>query len=274
MAFVERGAGPSILLLHGNPTSSYLWREVIPPLQYLGRCIAPDLIGMGDSAKLSADDAVGYRFIRHRQFLDTFLDTVDIGSDVTLVGHDWGGALAFDWARRHPGRVKALAYMETLVRPYADWDDFQERSRARIQALRTPAGEEMILDQNLTLEKSLPAGVLRELLPEELAEYRRPYRRPEDRRPILQWPREIPVGGEPADVDQICTEYGRWLANTPGLPKLFINAEPGSMLTGGRRDFARSWPDQTEFKVPGIHFVQEDSGAVIGQAIADWLSAL
>jgi haloalkane dehalogenase len=275
MAYVEQGDGVPIVLLHGNPTSSYLWRSVIPELSGHWRCIAPDLIGMGDSDKLPAEDTARYTFARHREFLDAFLEVVGIAEDVTLVVHDWGSALGFDWARRHPDRVGAIAYMEAIVRPLDGWDAWPEAARSIFQGLRSPAGEEMILERNVFVERILPASILRTLSDQELDEYRRPFAAAgEDRLSTLVWPRQIPIAGEPADVDATCAAYADWLATTPGLPKLFVNADPGTILIGAQREFCRTWPDQTEITVPGLHFIQEDSGSQIGKAIAAWLGGL
>ena len=275
MAYVESGTGRPIVLLHGNPTSSYLWRSVLPAVVGLGRCIVPDLIGMGDSDKLGADDPGRYTFGCHREFLDALLEVLGVGGDVVLVVHDWGSALGFDWARRHPGRVRAIAYMEALVRPIAGWDEWPANARSIFQRLRSEAGEELILERNVFVERILPASVLHPLSEQDLGEYRRPFAaRGEGRLPTLIWPRQIPIAGQPADVHQACAAYAAWLASLTGLPKLFINAEPGSILTGAVRDFCRSWPDQAEVTVPGIHFIQEDSGAEIGRAIAAWLRQL
>jgi haloalkane dehalogenase len=280
MAYVEQGRGAPIVLLHGNPTSSFLWRSVLPELAALGRCIAPDLIGMGDSDKLPDTDRGRYTFARHREFLDALLAELGVthgGDDekVTLVVHDWGSALGFDWARRHPDRVRGIAYMEAIVRPFADWDDWPEAARQVFQGFRSPAGEQMVLEHNVFVERVLPGSILRTLTEDEMAEYRRPFLSAgDDRLPTLTWPRQIPIGGEPADVAETASAYADWLARTPGLPKLFVNAEPGAILTGSQREFCRSWPDQTEVTVPGSHFVQEDSGKRIGQAIAAWLAGL
>jgi haloalkane dehalogenase len=273
MAYVEQGVGAPIVFLHGNPTSSYLWRSVLPELSSLGRCIAPDLIGMGDSEKLPADDPARYTFVRHREFLDALLDALGVTEEVTLVVHDWGSALGFDWARRHPDRVRGIAYMEAIVRPYPDWDAWPDAARSMFQALRSPAGEQLILERNMFVERILPGSVLRTLGEDELDEYRRPFAAPgEDRLPTLVWPRQIPIGGEPPEVVEVCAAYADWLAHTPGLPKLFVNAEPGAILTGAQREFCRTWPDQTDVTVSGVHFIQEDSGKQIGSAIAGWLA--
>ncbi len=272
MAYVEHGEGDPIVLLHGNPTSSYLWRDVIPELAGSGRCIAPDLIGMGDSEKLPAQDERRYTFVRHREFLDELLEQLGVRERVTLVVHDWGSALGFDWARRHAQAVRGIAYMEAIVRPFSGWEEWPQAAREVFQAMRSPAGEEMILERNLFVERILPLSVLRELSPEEMDEYRRPFATPEDRLPTLVWPRQIPVAGEPADVSSICSEYARWLSATPSLRKLFVNAEPGTILTGAVREFCRAWPNQREVTVPGVHFIQEDSGAEIGRAVAAWMA--
>ncbi len=272
MAYVEEGEGAPIVFLHGNPTSSYLWHSVIPELSGRGRCVAPDLIGMGDSEKLPADDAGRYTFVRHREFLDAFLETVGVETDVTFVIHDWGSALGFDWARRHPDRVRAIAYMEAVVRPLDGWEDWPESAREIFQALRSPAGEEMVLEKNLFVEAILPSSIQRKLTPEEMEEYRRPFAQAgEGRLSTLVWPRQIPIAGEPADVVAICADYAAWLPTTDGLKKLFVNADPGTILIGEQREFCRTWPNQTEVTVPGLHFIQEDSGTEVGQAIAAWL---
>ncbi|MBI3636243.1 MAG: haloalkane dehalogenase [Candidatus Rokubacteria bacterium] len=265
MAYVDTGAGAPVVFLHGNPTSSYLWRNVIPHVAPLARCLAPDLIGMGDSGTSST----GYRFVDHARYLDAWFDALD-PSNVTLVVHDWGSALGFHWAARHPERVRGLVYMEAIVRPVT-WSEWPEAARKVFQGMRGHAGEEMVLQKNVFVERILPASVVRGLTEEEMAVYRRPYREPgESRRPTLTWPREIPVENEPADVTEIVTAYGRWLAQTP-TPKLFINAEPGSILVGAQREFCRRWPNQREVTVTGTHFIQEDSPAEIGAAIAAFL---
>lgn len=273
MAYVEMGDGRPIVFQHGNPTSSYLWRNVMPHVAGLGRCIALDLIGMGASEKLEDSGPDRYRFVEHRAYFDAALDALGITRDVTLVVHDWGSALGFDWANRHRDRVRAIAYMEGIVMPVA-WDDWPEAIRPVFQAFRSPAGEEMVLDKNIFVENVLPAGVLRGLTEEEMTVYRRPFLTAgEDRRPTLTWPRQIPLDGEPADVVGIVRSYADWLAKSD-IPKLFINADPGVILTGRQRDFCRGWPNQTEVTVPGSHFIQEDSPDAIGRAIAQWLTGL
>ncbi len=273
MAYLDVGRGDPIVLLHGNPTSSFLWRDVVPHLEPVGRCILPDLIGMGDSAKLDASGPERYRFVEHRRFLDAFYDAVGVTDNVTLVIHDWGSALGFDWANRHPDRVTAIAYMEAIVMSIT-WDDWPEAARGIFQGLRSDAGEEMILKKNVFVENVLPASILRQLSEDEMAEYRRPFATPgEDRRPTLTWPRQIPIDGAPEDVVEIVNGYGEWLS-TCDIPKLFINAEPGAILVGRQREFCRGWPSQTEVTVPGLHFIQEDSPDDIGRAIADWLRGL
>lgn len=271
MAWVERGVGDPIVLLHGNPTSSYLWRNVLPHLETRGRCIAPDLIGMGDSEKLPDSGPGSYRFVEHRDYLDALLAEIGVTENVTLVLHDWGSALGFDWANRHRDAVDGIAYMEAIVRPIR-WEDWPEPSRPIFGGLRSPAGDELILNRNAFVELILPGSIKRDLTEEEMAEYRRPFlNEGEDRRPTLSWPREIPIEGEPVDVVEIVQAYADWLSRS-GIPKLFIDADPGAILVGGQRDFCRSWPNQTEVSVPGIHFLQEDSPDEIGTAIADWMT--
>ena len=269
LSYVEVGVGDPIVLLHGNPTSSYLWRNVIPRLDGAGRCLAPDLIGMGRSGKAPAGS---YRLADHVRYLDAWFDALDLRG-VTLVVHDWGSALGFHWARRHPDRVKALVYMEAIVRPLT-WAEWPEASRKLFQGLRSPAGEELILTKNVFVERILPGSVLRGLTSEEMDRYREPFRQPgESRRPTLSWPREIPLDGEPADVVALVDDYARWLAESP-LPKLFVNASPGAILVGAQREFCRAWPNQQEVTVKGNHFLQEDSPAEIAQAIAKFLRYL
>jgi haloalkane dehalogenase len=270
MAYVDVGAGDPVVFLHGNPTSSYLWRNVIPHVEAVGRCLAPDLVGMGDSGPAPAG---AYRFVDHARYLDAWFERLALRG-VTLVVHDWGSALGFHWARRHPERVRGVVYMEALVRPVT-WGEWPEAARGIFQALRSPAGEEMVLQKNVFVERILPASVLRGLTEAEMAVYRRPFLAPgESRRPTLTWPRQIPIDGEPADVVAIAEAYARWLAEAGDLPKLFINADPGVILTGPQREFCRTWPSQHEITVRGSHFLQEDSPHEIGQAVAAFVGGL
>jgi haloalkane dehalogenase len=273
MAYHERGEGAPVLFLHGNPTSSYLWRDVIPELDGLGRLIAPDLIGMGDSAKLANPGPDTYRFTTHRDYLGAFIDAV-IGrtESLVLVVHDWGSALGFDWANRHRDRIRGIAYMEAIVRPVASWDEWSVSATPIFQGFRSDKGETMILERNMFIERVLPGSVLRKLTEAEMTEYRRPFLRREDRWPTLTWPRQIPIEGEPADVVQIAAAYSHWMAEND-IPKLFVNAEPGAILIGAPRDFCRGWKNQTEVTVSGSHFIQEDSGPAIGRAVAGWIKA-
>ena len=273
MAWVERGTGDPIVFLHGNPTSSYLWRNVMPHLENIGRCIAPDLIGMGDSEKLEGSGPCRYRFAEHREYLDALFNHIGVTEKVTLVVHDWGSALGFDWANRHRDAVSGIAYMEGIVCPL-DWDDWPEPSRPIFRGLRSNAGDELVLKNNTFVELILPHSIQRALSENEMEEYRRPFEEPgEDRRPTLSWPREIPLAGEPADVVEIVQDYADWLKKSD-TPKLFINAEPGAILVGRQREFCRSWSNQDEVTVPGIHFIQEDSADQIGLAVADWLKGM
>lgn len=271
MSYIEAGQGDPIVFLHGNPTSSYLWRNIIPHCEALGRCIAPDLIGMGDSDKLSPSGPDRYHFVEHQGFLEGFLAGLGIGQNVTLVVHDWGSALGFDWANRHRHAVAGIAYMEAIVCPLT-WEDWPRSITPVFQGFRSPAGEEMVLENNAFIEQVLPGAILRKLSDDEMNAYRAPFALPgEDRRPTLSWPRQIPIDGKPEDVATIVEDYGQWLRQSD-LPKLFINADPGAILRGKAREFCRSWPNQTEVTVAGTHFIQEDSPDDIGQAIADWIT--
>jgi len=270
MAYVDVGEGDPIVFLHGNPTSSYLWRNVMPHVVPLGRCIAPDLVGMGDSGKLPEPGALSYTFVEHRRYLDGLLDELGVDGGVTFVVHDWGSALGFDWANRHRDAVGGIVYMEAIVRPLR-WEEWPPQARSIFEGLRSSAGEEMVLEKNLFVEAVLPASVIRALTAEEMAEYRRPFAEPgEARRPTLTWPRQIPIDGEPADVHEIVAAYADWLA-TSDVPKLLVVADPGAILTGGQLEFCRRWPNQREVTVAGNHFLQEDSPDGIGSAIAAWL---
>ena len=270
MAYLERGTGAPIVFVHGNPTSSYLWRNVMPHAESLGRCIALDLIGMGDSDKLDQPGPERYTFAEHYEYFEAALDRLGVGSDVVLVVHDWGSALGFHWANRHRNAVAGICYMEALVQPLS-WEAWPDAGRDLFQAFRSAAGEQLILEKNTFVERVLPGSVLRGLSDAEMEVYRRPFMEPgEGRRPTLTWPRQIPIGGEPADVVAVVSDYAAWLSES-NVPKLFINAEPGAILTGAQREFCRGWPNQTEVTVAGIHFIQEDSPGEIGGALAAWL---
>ena len=272
MAYVEHGSGDPIVLLHGNPTSSYLWRDVIPELAHIGRCIAPDLIGMGDSARI-ASGASAYRFSMHAEYLEALLEVLQVDEDVILVGHDWGGALLFDWGRKNPGAVKGVAYMETILTPLT-WDDWPEQAVGVFQGMRSVAGEEMVLAKNVFVERILPGSVLDPISESDMDVYRWPYVEPgESRRPTLTWPREIPIDGEPVHMVGVVEANEAWLSGA-GVPKLFVNADPGSIVGDRVRSHVREWPNQSEVTVRGIHFIQEDSGAEIGRAIAGWIREL
>jgi haloalkane dehalogenase len=280
MAFHERGDGDAIIFLHGNPTSSYIWRNVVPHVADQGRCIVPDLIGMGDSDKLEDSGPDSYSFEEHRRYLDGFLERMELGDGVTLVLHDWGAALGIEWARGHPDRVAGIAYMEGIVGPIS-LDDWGEAFASFFRSMRSDAGEEMVLEKNLFVE-GIPLGVMREFSDEEMAEYRRPFAAAgEDRRPTLSWPRQLPiagepaevVGGEPAAVVEIVERNAEWMSQID-IPKLFINSEPGYNITGRTRDRCRTWPAQTEVTVPGIHYLQEDSPDLIGAALSQWLTSI
>lgn len=272
MTYVDVGSGDPIVFLHGNPTSSYLWRNIIPYVEGMGRCVAPDLIGMGDSEKLPISGPDSYTFVEHRHYLDALLDQLGIRQRVTFVAHDWGSALAFDWAYRYPDAVKGIAYMEAIVKPRA-WSEMPEPGRAIFQGFRSPAGEDMILQRNHFIEVNLPLTILRPLTDEEKAQYRRPFTEPgEGRRPMLSWARQLPFDGEPADVTAIVTAYGNWLARN-AVPKLFIQSEPGT-LPPDARAFCQSWPAQHVATAPGRHYPQEDAPDMVGQALANWVQTL
>ncbi len=273
IAYVDVGEGDPIVLLHGNPTSSYLWRNVIPELKGCGRVIVPDLIGQGDSEKLPAEDGADrYSFGVAYDYLAGLFEELGVTDNVTLVIHDWGSGLGFHWARNHPTAVKGIAYMEAIVQPMT-WDSWPEGGRGIFQGFRSEKGEDLILNRNLFVEAVLPSSVLRDLTDEEMNHYRAPFSTPEDRQPTLNWPRHIPIEGEPQHMVELVTAYGNWMAGSD-VPKLFVNAEPGSILVGPQREFCRTWPNQTEVTVAGAHFLQEDSPAEIGQAVARWLDML
>ena len=273
MAYVDEGQGDAIVFQHGNPTSSYLWRNIMPHCEGLGRLIACDLIGMGESEKLENSGAGRYTYAEQRDYLFDLWDQIGVGDNVIFVIHDWGSALGFDWSNQNRDRVQGLAYMEAVVKTL-NWSDFPDLGRKVFQGFRSEAGENMILDKNLFVERVLPGAVIRDMTEAEMNVYRKPYlAEGEDRRPTLTWPRQIPIEGEPENVCRIVDDYGAWLAQSD-VPKLFINAAPGSILTGKQREFCRTWPNQTEVTVNGIHFVQEDSPDEIGQAVAEFVRGI
>ena len=272
IAYVEMGEGDPIIFQHGNPTSSYLWRNILPQLQRLGRCIAMDLIGMGDSEKLEDEGNMTYSYNTHKKYFDGFLDAIGVESNATLVIHDWGSALGFDWANDYPEKVKAICYMEGIVRSM-EWEDWNKDAKGIFQGFRSPAGEEMILEKNLFIEAVLPGSILRKLSDEEMNEYRRPFNNKKSRRPTLDWPRQIPLENDPPEICKIVDSYSQWMAEN-NIPKLFINGEPGAILIGKQREFCRTWKNQKEVTVKGSHFIQEDSPNEIGNAIFDWLKGI
>jgi haloalkane dehalogenase len=253
MAYIDVGEGDSIVFQHGNPTSSYLWRNVMPYCEGLGRLIACDLIGMGDSDKLPDSGADRYSYAEQREYLFAAWEQLDLGDRIIFVIHDWGSALAFEWARKHDQRVQGIVYMEAIVDALS-WDDWPENARKVFQGFRSEAGEAMVIDKNVFVERVLPGSIMRSLKESEMAEYRRPFEVPgEDRRPTLSWPRQIPIQGAPLEVVNIVEDYSQWLARAE-VPKLFINAEPGSILVGRQRELCRQWPNQLEVTVPWFTF--------------------
>ena len=273
IAYVEEGSGDPIVLLHGNPTSSFLWRNVIPELVESGRVIVPDLIGQGDSEKLPANEGPErYTLEVAYSYGDGLLESIGANENVTLVIHDWGTGVGFLWAMRHPAAVKGVAYMEGIVKPVS-WSDWPESAVGIFKGFRSDKGEDLILNRNMFIEGVLPSSVIRPLSNTEMDAYRAPHLETDDRQPLLNWPRQIPIEGEPEDVVALVNEYGAFMAASD-IPKLFINADPGSILVGAQREFCRSWPNQQEVTVKGLHFIQEDSPVEIGQAVANWLKAL
>ena len=273
IAYVEEGSGDPIVLLHGNPTSSFLWRNVIPELVESGRVIVPDLIGQGDSEKLPASEGPErYSLEVAYSYVDGLLESIGANENVTLVIHDWGTGVGFLWAMRHPAAVKGVAYMEGIVKPVS-WRDWPESAVGIFKGFRSDKGEDLILNRNMFIEGVLPSSVIRPLSDTEMDAYRAPHLETHDRQPLLNWPRQIPIEGEPEDVVALVNEYGAFMAASD-IPKLFINADPGSILVGAQREFCRSWPNQQEVTVKGLHFIQEDSPVEIGQAVANWLKAL
>ena len=270
MAYCEIGEGDPIVFQHGNPTSSYLWRNIMPHLENHGRCVAIDLIGMGDSEKLEDCGDNTYSYHVQKKYFDACLEELGIHEKITLVIHDWGSALGFHWAQEHPSQVKGICYMEGIVMPLT-WEDWNQDAKGIFQGFRSEAGTEMILRKNLFIEAVLPGSIIRDLSAEEMDEYRRPFINELDRRPTLDWPRHIPIENHPKDICEIVKSYGEWMSVNE-IPKLFINAEPGAILTGKQREFCRAWKNQTEVTVSGSHFIQEDSPYEIGSAICEWLN--
>ena len=273
IAYHQQGSGEPIVFLHGNPTSSYLWRNITPYLHDQASCISMDLIGMGDSDKLDNPDTNSYRFEEHFYYVEKAIKALTNNEKITLVVHDWGSALGFHWSYKHPELIKGIAYMEAIVKEMT-WDDWDKNAKSIFQGFRSDAGEDLVLEKNYFIEKVLPGSIIRTLDADEMNEYRRPFLSSgEDRRPTLSWPREIPIEGEPGNVCQIVNKYAEWM-KTNNIPKLFINAEPGAITTGKIRDFCRSWKNQTEVTVKGIHFIQEDSPDEIGKALSKWYKEL
>jgi haloalkane dehalogenase len=270
ISYVDVGRGEPIVFLHGNPTWSYLWRNIIPFVRGRGRCLAPDLVGMGQSSKSPART---YRFFDHARYLDAWFDTLGLAQNVTLVLHDWGSALGFYWAFRHPRRVRAIAYMEAIVQPRC-WSDFPNGRELMFKALRSAEGERLVLEENFFVETVLPKSIIRSLSQEEMQAYRAPYPDRESRLPLVQWPRDLPIEGEPPDIVSVVEAYGKWLAQSSSTPKLFISANPGAIIVGRARDFCRRWPNQREVEVEGIHFIQEDSPMKIGETLEAFIRDL
>jgi haloalkane dehalogenase len=270
ISYVDVGRGEPIVFLHGNPTWSYLWRNIIPFVSGHGRCLAPDLVGMGQSAK---SPALSYRFFDHARYLDAWFDALGLTRNVTLVLHDWGSALGFNWAFRHPGRIRAIAYMEAIVQPRR-WSDFPDGRDQMFKALRSADGDRLVLDENFFVETVLPKSIIRNLSQEEMQAYRAPYSDPRTRLPMLQWPRDLPIDGEPADIVSVVESYGQWLAQSRNIPKLFVSAKPGAITVGRARAFCQRWPNQREVEVEGIHFIQEDAPVEIGVALEAFIRDL
>lgn len=275
MAYIDEGEGDAIVFQHGNPTSSYLWRNIMPHCEGLGRLIACDLIGMGDSDKLSPSDDDRYSFAENKAFLSALWEQLDLGDNIILVLHDWGSALGFDWACEHRDRIQGIAYMESIVQPFFSGSGAATgESNSFHSFLHSDAAATMMLQDNAYVEQRLPDSIIRTLDDTAMNEYRRPFLQPgEDRRPTLSWPRQFPHAGQPEDVCNAITHYGKWLSESD-VPKLFINANPGKLLVGEARDFCRRWPNQTEVTVNGLHFIQEDSPQEIGAALASFVKSL
>ena len=272
MTYVDKGEGDPIIFQHGNPASSYLWRNIIPYLENQGRCIAIDLIGMGDSDKLTDNGNNTYSYHIQKQYFDKCLEELEIKENITFVIHDWGSALGFNWAYEHQESVKGICYMEAIVKKIS-WEDWPKDAKSIFQGFRSDAGEDLILKKNLFIEGVLPNAIIRHLTETEMDIYRKPFLKEIDRRPTLDWPRQIPINNEPEDVCKIVDDYSSWMSINE-IPKLFINADPGSILTGKQREFCRKWKNQQELTVKGNHFIQEDSPNEIGEAISKWYKNL
>ena len=273
MAFLDIGEGQSIVFLHGNPASSFLWRNITPSVEGLGRIVVPDLIGMGDSEKLEGVDNPDYQYHGQYKYLSALLDSLDLGDEINLVIHDWGSAMGFQYARENPERIKSITFMEAIVMPLS-WDQWPENARNIFQLMRSEAGEEIVLEKNVFVERILLNDSANGFSEEEKAEYIRPFKNPgEDRRPTLTWPRQIPVDGSPQAVIDEVTKNGEFHKES-NIPKLFINADPGSILVGDQREFVRSWKNLRETTVKGNHFIQEHSPKEIGEAIKDFIESL
>ena len=273
IAYIEKGSGEPIVFLHGNPTSSYLWRNITPYLETAGRCISIDLIGMGDSEKLDNPDTNSYRFEEHFFYIEQVIRKLTDGQKITLVLHDWGSALGFNWSYKYPELVKGIAYMEAIVKELS-WDEWNDKSKGIFQGFRSDAGEYLVLEKNYFIEKVLFGSIIRTLNDEEKKEYRRPFIEPgENRRPMLSWPREIPIDGEPENVCRIVNNYSNWMQEND-IPKFFINADPGAIIQGTVREFCRTWKNQREITVKGLHFIQEDSADEIGKALSKWYNEI
>jgi haloalkane dehalogenase len=268
MTYVEMGEGSPIIFQHGNPTSSYLWRNIIPYLEDQGRCIAIDLIGMGDSDKLDDEGENTYSYHVQKKYFNACLNELEIKNDITFVIHDWGSALGFDWAYENQNSIKGICYMEGIVKTIS-WGDWPKDAKSIFQGFRSDAGEDLILKKNLFVEAVLPGAVIRDLSETEMNVYRRPFLKEIERRPTLDWPRQIPIEHEPLEVYKIVEDYSSWMSIN-NIPKLFINADPGSILLGKQREFCRKWKNQEEITVKGSHFIQEDSPHDIGKAISSW----
>ena len=271
LAYIDVGEGTPIVMLHGNPTSSFLWRNIIPHLNDLGRVIVPDLIGHGDSDKLPVSMGPDrYTFENTFEYIDKILNKLEINQDITLILHDWGSALGFYWAMKNPEKIKAICYMEAIVSPI-NWSDWPEQARGIFKGFRSAKGEDLILKRNMFIEAVLPSSIIRKLTKDEMDEYRKPFLNENDRQVTLNWPRQIPIEGEPSHMFRLVSSYADWISNDGDIPKLFINADPGSILIGNQREFCRGWKNQTEVTVNGLHFIQEDSPHEIGEAISSWM---